>query len=356
MEILEPSRYGEYEAFVSAHKNGGFTQSVHWPEVKAGWGRRVVVSRDAAGEIVGGMLILTKKVPGLNRHFLYAPRGPVFDYGDEAVFADLVEGVKAVAKLEHGFAFKMDPMVMTGDTAFVEMARKYGFTYQENQTDDDTIQRRSNYMLPLAGRTKEELLASFHQKWRYNIRLAGRKGVVCKVGTKEDLPDFMKVYQVTGQRDGFNTRPMSYFERMLDALGEQVRLYLCYYEGRPISGAITTNYAGKTCYVYGASDNAFRNVMPNHLMQWEMIQWAVDTGCVVYDFQGIPLDLSGNDHMHGVYLFKKGFNGQVVTFAGEFDLVFTPWVEKFVDFSEKVQARMRKRRARKKAKAAKAAH
>ena len=94
--------------------------------------------------------------------------------------------------------------------------------------------------------------------------------------------------------------------------------------------------------------------MPNHLMQWEMIQWAVDTGCVVYDFQGIPLDLSGNDHMHGVYLFKKGFNGQVVTFAGEFDLVFTPWVEKFVDFSEKLQARMRKRRARKKAKAAKA--
>ena len=58
--------------------------------------------------------------------------------------------------------------------------------------------------------------------------------------------------------------------------------------------------------------------------------------------------------MHGVYLFKKGFNGQVVTFAGEFDLVFTPWVEKFVDFSEKLQARMRKRRARKKAKAAKA--
>ena len=32
--------------------------------------------------------------------------------------------------------------------------------------------------------------------------------------------------RATGQRDGFNIRPQSYFARMLEALGDHVRLYM----------------------------------------------------------------------------------------------------------------------------------
>ena len=83
---------------------------------------------------------------------------------------------------------------------------------------------------------------------------------------------------------------------MLKALGEHARLYMGFYEGNAVCGAIATNYAGKTCYVYGASDNVYRNVMPNYLMQWEMIRWAVETGCTLYDFQGVSGNLDENGH------------------------------------------------------------
>ena len=56
-------------------------------------------------------------------------------------------------------------------------------------------------------------MAGFHQKWRYNIRLAGRKGVTVKEGTREDLKDFHKIMVETGKRDGFITRPLEYFEK-----------------------------------------------------------------------------------------------------------------------------------------------
>ncbi len=137
---------------------------------------------------------------------------------------------------------------------------------------------------------------------------------------------------LTGERDGFATRPKAYFERFLAALGEHARLYLGFYEGRAISGAITTNFGGKACYVYGASDNECRNHMPNYLMQWEMIRWALETGCTVYDFQGVSGNLSpeGN-HMYGLYRFKKGFNGQLDELAGEFDYVYRPLRAKMVD-------------------------
>ena len=82
--------------------------------------------------------------------------------------------------------------------------------------------------------------------------------------------------------------------------------------------------------MYGASDNVHRDVMPNYLMQWEMIKWAVQTGCEVYDFQGVSGDLEGG-HMAGLYQFKRGFNGQLDELAGEFDYTYKPIKAKLVD-------------------------
>ena len=147
----------------------------------------------------------------------------------------------------------------------------------------------------------------------------------------EYLDEFVRIMRVTGERDGFNVRPKAYFERMLEALGEHVRLYMGFYENAPVCGAITTNYAGKCCYVYGASDNVHRDVMPNYLMQWEMIKWAVETGCEVYDFQGVSGNLEEGSHMYGLYQFKRGFNGRLDELAGEFDYVYRPVKARMVD-------------------------
>ncbi len=175
------------------------------------------------------------------------------------------------------------------------------------------------------------MFAALTQKTRYNCRVAMKHGVEVKVVSKELLDDFVRIMKTTGERDGFNVRPGSYFERMLDALGEHVRMYMAFYGGKPVSGAITTNYGGKTCYVYGASDNLHRNVMPNYLIQWEMIKWAIETGCRLYDFQGISGNMDENGHMYGLYRFKKGFNGTLEELAGEFDYVYQPLKAKLVD-------------------------
>ena len=140
----------------------------------------------------------------------------------------------------------------------------------------------------------------------------------CRVCGTECLDDFYRLMEETGKRDGFCIRSKEYFRRMLENLGEHCRLYICYYEGKPLSGAVTTQYAGKTCYVYGASTAECRNVMPNYLMQWTMIQWAVENGCEIYDFQGIPFYKDETHPNYGVYRFKCGFNGEVLTYAGEF--------------------------------------
>jgi len=63
--------------------------------------------------------------------------------------------------------------------------------------------------------------------------------------------------------------------------------------------------------------------MPNYLMQWNMIKWAIESQCDIYDFMGIPHCDEENHSNYGVYRFKKGFNGEIVKYAGEFDYIFS---------------------------------
>ena len=346
MEILDKNNKelcGEYESFASTDRNGVFMQSLNWTKVKDNWGWEAVISRDSDGKIQGTCLVLIKKIPIFGCSFLYAPHGPVCDYHNKAVIEDLFEGIKVLAKKHKCYEFMWDPCFVEKDEKAKNILTEMGFSHIENAPELSTIQARNNYMLlNIEGKTPDEVIAGFHSKWRYNIRLASRKGVICKACGPEAIDDFYPMMAETGNRDGFAIRPKEYFVKMLTALGHNhCRLYMCYLQNEdgtetPVSGAITTQYAGKTCYVYGASSNKHRNVMPNHLMQWTMIQWALENNNFIYDFQGIPFYTDETHPNYGVYKFKKGFNGEVVTYAGEFYYTFSPFKKRLVNFFENI--------------------
>ena len=149
-----------------------------------------------------------------------------------------------------------------------------------------------------------------------------------KEAIKEMIPAFSELMLVTGVRDGFVTRQPEYFSAMLDNLGEHCRLYMAFHEGEPIAGTIAIWYGDKVWYLYGASSNEHRNLMPNYLLQWEMIRWAVEKNCRIYDFRGVP-GLVPEDHpLYGLVKFKRGFNGDYTEFVGEMDLILKPFINR----------------------------
>lgn len=332
----------EYEEFTANHPNGCFMQSIHWADVKAGWQSEAIMVKDDSGKIKGTALILIKKIAVINSSFLYCPHGPVCDYNDIETMRELLDAIGEIAEKYNAYQLKIDPCITENDKLEIDAFKSLGFTYKENAPELSTIQARNNYMLFFNGRSKDELFAAFHKKWRYNIRVAEKHGVVCKVCGKEALDDFYPLMVETGKRDGFCIRKRSYFEKMMDSLGESCRLYICYLSGVPLSGAICVRYAGKSCYVYGASTIRLRNVMPNYLMQWNMICDAVDSGCIVHDFQGIPFYTDEKHPNYGVYRFKKGFNGEVVTYAGEFDLCYKRTKKRLSDIAYRIRGKLRR--------------
>ncbi len=339
-ELLSPEKYPEYEAFVSAHPNGGFTQSVNWTKVKNNWDHAVVVSRDEAGAIRGGMLVLLMKMPVVGASMMYAPRGPVCDYRNRDVLKELLEGALQLAKERNGYIFKIDPCVLADDQETIDLLTGLGFRFTPGAKHHETIQTRHNYQIafPQGPRDTEQLFMTIGRKSRYCVRYALKAGVECRVCDETALDDFYKIYSATGQRDSFSVRPKEYLARFLQAFGTNVRLYVTYYEGEPVSGGITTQFAGKTCHVYGASSDEHRDLNANYLMQWEMIKWAYESGCSLYDFQGVTIDPEEDPHLYGVYQFKKSFkNGALVEYAGEFDYIINPAMHSLVQAAQKVK-------------------
>lgn len=320
-EYVNEKNLAEYEAFLTSHPEGHFCQSSLWAKQKEAWSWRAIICRDDSGRICGSVAFLIRKMPVVRRKMMYGCRGPVCDLHDEKTFGELMQAAKKLAKEEKAYVIKLDPDVPSSDTEFIRMLENAGFRTHDTGKNFEAIQPRYVFRLYLNSRSEEEMMASFHQKWRYNIRLAVKKGVEVRICGKEMVPDFARIMIETGVRDNFATRPPEYFSNMLDNLGENCRLYMAFHEGKPIAGTLAILFGDKVWYLYGASSNEHRNLMPNYLLQWSMIQWAIENRCRVYDFRGVSGDLSEDNPHYGLYRFKKGFGGDFTEFVGEYNFI-----------------------------------
>lgn len=327
----------EYKKFLEKHERCNFQQALEWAEVKKpNWKSEVILAEDSNGKIIGSLCVWIRKMP-IFGNIMYAARGPVCNIHDTSVMKQLTDGAKELAKKYKSIVLRIEPDIESSDQTFREIVTNLGYKIKDNAKDfKDEIQPRYVFRLDIKGKTEEEVIAGFKQKWRYNIRLATKKGVTIKEGTREDLKDFHKIMIETGARDGFIIRPLEYFEKMYDCLGKKhMKVLMAYYEGEPISGVIPIFYGNKTWYLYGASSNQHRNLMPNYLLQWEMIKMAIARHNDIYDFRGVSGVVDEKHPQYGLYRFKQGFGATFTEFIGEVYYPFKPLTYKLYKLSEK---------------------
>ena len=331
IKYVTPEMYPQYENFISNHPKGHFVKSIKWAEFKKPWQFKAFLSVDESDNIRGSMLIFLSRVPHTKYTHMYCPRGPVVNDGDRETLAELCAEAKKIAKEYNSYELSIDPDITEEDAAYLEDLKASGFVINNTKNRPEYLQARYVFRLYLDGKDKDQIFAEFHSKTRYNVRLSERKGVTCRIGMKEDLPAFREIMIETAVRDGFMARSLKYFEEMYDALSpENLRLYLIEYEGRAIAGAIAIYYGDKLWYLYGASSNRERNRMPNYMMQWEMIKWAIEKGCSIYDFRGVTGDME-KTFLEGLIRFKQGFGGVQVDFVGKMDMFFMPRAAKIIE-------------------------
>ena len=334
--VTDEKSMAEYKKFLESHERCNFQQSPEWAKVKNNWKNEIILAEDDQGKIIGSLSVLIRKMP-IFGNIMYSSRGPTCDIHNLAVLKQLTDGAKELAKKYNAIVLKIEPDIESNDKTFRELVTNLGYKIKDDAKDfKDEIQPRYVFRLDIKDKTEEEIMAGFKQKWRYNIRLATKKGVVVKEGTREDLKDFHRIMVETGSRDGFIVRSLEYFEKMYDELApNHMKLLMAYYEDKPISGVIPIFYGNKTWYLYGASSNSHRNLMPNYLLQWEMIKMAIARHDDMYDFRGVSGVVDESHPQYGLYRFKQGFGATFTEFIGEIYIPFKPITYKLYKFSEK---------------------
>ena len=183
---------------------------------------------------------------------------------------------------------------------------------------------------------EDEILARMHQKWRYNIRLSERKGVIIHrylgndINLSEKIDKFYELTKETNARDGNSSHAKSYYLDLIKSSAEAVAagkdvpvvsLYIAEHEGDEIASIMTLFSHDEAIYLYGASSNNKRNLMPNHLLQWTAMRDAKAYGSKYYDMYGMPPEGKDEKHpMHGLYMFKANFGGKNVHRTGSWDV------------------------------------
>ncbi len=319
-------RHSAWDELLAAAPGGHVLQSWAWGELKARFGWRV--QRVA----VGGALaqVLFRPLPGGLGTIAYVPKGPLADYGDAGSFKALLHAIRPLAQKQRALCLKIEPDLEDAP-ALAERLRALGF-----RPSPQVIQPRRTILVDLTA-DREELLRRMKQKTRYNVRLAARKGVTVRAGSEADLASFYDLMETTARRDGFGIHTRAYYEAAHQLFVEpgQGRLLLAEYEGQLLAGLVVLGTGGgdTACYMYGASSDEHRNLMPTYRLQWEAMLWAKEHGYQDYDLWGVPDENEAtleagftkrHDGLWGVYRFKRGFGGRLVRTAGAWDLVYSP--------------------------------
>lgn len=304
-----------WNSFVE-EQDGHFLQTSYWGMLKqttSNWDYEIVALQ-LRDRLVAGALVLYWQAPlGLGT-IAYIPRGPVVDWGNAGLVNALLAALDSAARRRRSIFIKIEPD-LEDTPQMCERLAGFGL-----RASTHTIQGRSTILVDIDG-TEESILARMNQGTRHKIRTAAKNSITVRHGTAEDIPSFHELMIVTGQRDDIGVRSQEYYRKIFDLFApEHAALLLASYQGHDLGGAIALALGKRAWYLHGASSNEERNRMPNYAIQWEVIRWAHERGCVEYDLWGIPdVDVATLESqfqhrqggMWGLYRFKRGFGGRV---------------------------------------------
>lgn len=155
------------------------------------------------------------------------------------------------------------------------------------------------------------LWQQIHSKHRNVIRNAEKKGVQVRMGG-EHLQTAYQLVRDTFRRSKLPFMTASAFRQTIEALGDNVKIFLAEHQGKPQGCAVIPYSSYAAYYVYGGSagEGVINGAM--NFLQWEAIRFFRNLGVGRYDFVGVRLHPDKGSKAEGLYMFKQRFGGRLV--------------------------------------------
>ena len=317
-----------WQALLGHVPSGDFLHDWGWAAVAAHDGtpqrRYVLVDEEATVALAAAQV----RPIALGRTFWYVPHGPVTDYAHPSAGARmrvLLDGLVEEARADRAVAVRLEPRVETDASAvgiLDGLARRVPERLQVGQTR-------------IVDLTDDEVVMSgFDADTRYAVRRAAREGVEVGIITDPDdrsaVERLHDLVRATQRRAGFRLPPLTRYWAAWQALAGAGRACLieARRDGDTLACGMLVVEGAQSFYLFAGSRRETAGE-PKHYAsyaaQWAMMREARARGALRHDLWGVAPAGIGPDHpWRGVGLFKKGFGGREVTWAGSWEIVVDP--------------------------------
>jgi lipid II:glycine glycyltransferase (peptidoglycan interpeptide bridge formation enzyme) len=306
---------------------GRLLQSWRWGafKVRHGWGvERAKVER--AGQAAYAQILFKHRGP---LAYGYIPRGPVLSDDDPELLQALLVEIDRTCLHRRAISVVLEP---ERPLPLIPGRRPSLIP------GPPSVQPVRTVRVPLVA--DEPLLMQMHQKTRYNIRLAKRRGVTVAIESSDAaFRDFFALMEETSRRNDYPIHAADYYRDALETFREDGTLMLARVEGGdPAAALIAVGFGDEAIYLYGASSTRYRSHGPGFGLQFEAMRWARERGYTRYDLWGIPatdpestraetgdrLASTRGDDWRGLYEFKVRFGGEIVSYPPPLERPYLP--------------------------------
>lgn len=282
-------------------------QSPKWGEFRGKTGVKVVREN--------GLQITIHPVPHTKFTIGYLPKGPM-------PTKEMADWLKKIGKDEKCIFIQLEPNVEDVGNLKLEI-RNLGFIPSSHP-----LFTEYTFILDLT-RSEEELLKNMHQKTRYNIRIAEKRGVkVVEDNSDKAFEEYLRLTRETTTRQNFYAHGEKYHRLMWETLRTQnnndltAHLLKATYNGKTLVTWILFVLGDTLYYPYGASSNENREVMASNLLMWEAIKFGKRLGLKKFDMWGaLGPNPDTKDPWYGFHHFKEGYGPKLTEFVGSYDFV-----------------------------------
>lgn len=261
---------------------------------------------------------------------------------------------------------------------------------------DYTKQNRWLFELSVDGKTEDDILKEMNGNTRRSIQRAEHLKVTVRELKRDELHIFKDIMDHTSERREFSDKSMKYYEKMYDLFNDKEEIKYLLAEvnldetlkvltedmnkllvtkeralknGKSgllnetesqindlnkkideikivqtkkgnklyLASAMFMIYGDEVIYYHSGGYKEYMSFFGQYLIQWTMIKEAIKRNKLKYNFYGIKGVFDKKDIDYGVYLFKRGFNGNVVEYIGDFYLPISPYY-----YIQQIRKRVRK--------------
>ncbi|PJM78557.1 aminoacyltransferase [Bifidobacterium scaligerum] len=224
----------EFDEFSVRHPQGNFQQTSAMGHLREGEGKTVeYLGVKENGELKAAGLL--QIVHAGRSVFALIHDGPLCDFDDKELLSFFVDGLKSHAKAGGAAQLDITPEAVyrlhtqegepdgPADDAMIANLKSLGFEHVGGFSTGYTSVPRWRWVKNLEGIEDEAALTASYAKYRRrNVRIARESGVHTRRLGRDELSLFHQLCELSCEKQGFENRPLSFFEGMYDAFGDDI--------------------------------------------------------------------------------------------------------------------------------------